>query len=84
LAQYFLADFQKVDLGYLPINSQAMVKRFASVVFGSRLLVPAGLLRAEVNQVDLKKDMVLQLAERFWVSRNMINRRLKEVITEAQ
>ena len=49
-------------------------------VFAARLLAPAGLIRREIGQVNVAKDVVTQLAEVFWVSKTFMNRRLKEIL----
>ncbi len=49
-------------------------------LFAARLLVPANLVRKELANVDVAKDIVTQLAEAFWVSKNFMNRCLKEIL----
>lgn len=49
-------------------------------LFASRLLVPVDLVRKELASVDVAKDIVTQLAEAFWVSKNFMNRCLKEIL----
>lgn len=51
-----------------------------SNVFAAHLLTPAPLLRREMAQVNVMKDIVTQLAEVFWVSKSFMNRRLKEIL----
>lgn len=48
--------------------------------FAARLLVPSGLLKKEMSVVDVTRDIVSQLAETFWVSKSLMNRRIKDVI----
>ena len=49
-------------------------------LFAARLLVPTNLVRKELANVDVAKDIVTQLAESFWVSKNFMNRCLKEIL----
>jgi len=49
-------------------------------LFAAKLLTPAKLVRQEINQVNVAKDVIGQLAEIFWVSKTFMNRRLKEVL----
>lgn len=47
-------------------------------VFAGALLVPGRLLRKEVETIDSSLDLVLQLAETFWVSKALMNQRLRD------
>lgn len=49
-------------------------------VFAARLLVPAKLVRLEMSRIDLGRDIVTQLAEVFWVSRSLMNIRLRDIL----
>lgn len=49
-----------------------------SNMFAGMLLIPGTLLRKEVEQIDASQDLVLQLAETFWVSRSLMNQRLRD------
>lgn len=49
-------------------------------IFAARILVPASLLRKEMANINVGKDIVVQLAETFWVSKTLMNRRLKEIL----
>lgn len=51
-----------------------------SNLFAAKLLTPAPLLRREMAQINVAKDIVSQLAEIFWVSKTFMNRRLKEIL----
>lgn len=51
-------------------------------MFASRLLAPAGLVRREMANVNVSKDVVAQLSEIFWVSKTFMNRRLKEILAQ--
>ena len=52
----------------------------AGNLFAAQLLVPATLVRKELANVDVAKDIVTQLAEAFWVSKHFMNRCLKEIL----
>lgn len=47
-------------------------------LYAGLLLVPGKMLRKEVERVDTAKDIVTQLAETFWVSKAMMNQRLRD------
>lgn len=47
-------------------------------LFAGLLLVPGHLLRREVERVDTAMDIVTQLADAFWVSKSMMNQRLRD------
>jgi hypothetical protein len=49
-------------------------------LFASKLLTPVPLIRKELKNANLSKDIVSQLAETFWVSKVFMNRRLKEIL----
>jgi Zn-dependent peptidase ImmA (M78 family) len=53
-------------------------------VFAARLLVPAKLVREEMTRVDLGRDIVSQLAGVFWVSRTLMNRRLRDILSGSE
>ena len=49
-----------------------------SNMFAGMLLIPGNLLRKEVEQIDSSMDLVLQLADTFWVSKALMNQRLRD------
>jgi len=51
-----------------------------SNLFAAKLLAPATLIRREIGQVNVSRDVVTQLAETFWVSKTFMNRRLKDIL----
>ncbi len=51
-----------------------------SNLFAGALLVPGPMLRREVDRIDTSFDLVRQLAEIFWVSRSLINQRLRDYL----
>lgn len=51
-----------------------------SNLFAAKILAPGGLIRKEMTQINVAKDVVAQLAEIFWVSKTFMNRRLKDIL----
>jgi len=49
-------------------------------LFAAKLLAPASLIRREMSQINVSKDVISQLSESFWVSKTFMNRRLKEIL----
>lgn len=47
-------------------------------IFAGQLLVPGKMLRKEVETIDSSIDLVLQLAETFWISKALMNQRLRD------
>ena len=47
-------------------------------LFAGLLLVPGAMLRREVEKIDTSFDLVHQLAETFWVSKSLMNQRLRD------
>jgi Zn-dependent peptidase ImmA (M78 family) len=47
-------------------------------LFAGLLLVPGKMLRKEVEKIDTSHDIVHQLAETFWVSKSLMNQRLRD------
>ena len=79
IAPHFLGDI---------IPSQAEFGEYAahladvqSNLFATRLLAPEFLIRKEMSQLNVQKDVVSQLAEAFWVSKTFMNRRLREILS---
>ncbi len=50
-------------------------------LFAAMLLVPPAMLKKEVNQLNGSHDIITQLAESFWVSKAMMNQRLRDYMT---
>lgn len=59
-------------------DSPAEVFDIQSNIFAGMILVPAKLLRKEVETIDSSIDIVKQLAETFWVSKALMNQRLRD------
>ncbi len=49
-------------------------------MFVSMLLLPKNLLKHEVERIDSSFDIINQLAETFWVSKALMNQRLKDFL----
>lgn len=56
------------------------VREIQSNIFAVRLLAPESQIRKELANVNIAKDLVTQLAEIFWVSKSLMNHRLKEIL----
>ena len=54
------------------------VQEIQANLFAGLLLVPGKLLRREVETIDSSLDLVAQLAETFWVSKALMNQRLRD------
>ena len=78
MAGYFL-DSQRFDDEELSKYAPHTLE-VTSNLFAAKLLVPVALLRKELAAVDVAKDIVSQLAEAFWISKNFMNRCLKEIL----
>lgn len=78
MAGYFLDSqrFVNEDLDKYASHTLEVV----SNLFAAKLLVPVALLKKELAAVDVAKDIVSQLAEAFWISKNFMNRCLKEIL----
>ncbi len=58
----------------------AHVDEVAANLFAFYLLSPTALLHTEIAKLDVAYDLISQLAEKFWVSKSFVNRRLKELL----
>ena len=47
-------------------------------IFAGMLLVPGKVLRKEVERIDSSIDLVSQLADTFWISKALMNQRLRD------
>ncbi|MEZ4742217.1 MAG: ImmA/IrrE family metallo-endopeptidase [Bdellovibrionota bacterium] len=59
-------------------DSPEEVLEIQANIFAGILLVPAAILRKEVETIDSSLDIVLQLADTFWVSKALMNQRLRD------
>ena len=51
-----------------------------SRIFAAHLLTPSEMIRHEMGQLDLNKDVISQLAETFWVSKTFMNQRIRHLL----
>lgn len=49
-------------------------------IFAGMLLIPGKMLRNEVEKIDSSLDIVSQLSETFWVSKALMNQRLRDYL----
>lgn len=49
-------------------------------IFAATLLAPAGLIRQEMGNLSVSRDIISQLAETFWVAKTFMNIRLKSIL----
>jgi hypothetical protein len=61
-------------------ESATEVKEIQANIFAGMLLVPAKMLKNEVNAIDSSLDLVAQLANTFWVSTSLMNQRLRDYL----
>ena len=66
-------DFKKSPQEVLEIQSN---------VFAGLILVPGTMLKKEVEMIDSSMDLVAQLAETFWVSKALMNQRLRDYLDQ--
>lgn len=83
MAAYFLQNLDSV----LPVAEMATPGEFTQHLsdvqgnlFAAKLLAPAALIRREIGNINVAKDIVAQLSEVFWVSKTFMNRRLKDIL----
>ena len=75
----FLAT-NKIDFGEQFWGTPQEVQEIQANIFAGNLLIPGNLLRKEVERVDSSIDLVMQLAESFWVSKALMNQRLRDYL----
>ena len=56
------------------------VREVQANIFAGKLMTPAPLIRKELRNINLGRDIVSQLSELFWVSKIFMNRRLKDIL----
>jgi len=61
-------------------SSPAEILDIQSNIFAGALLVPGDMLRREVDRIDTSFDLLRQLADMFWVSRSLMNQRLRDFL----
>lgn len=80
LGSYFLNP--KKDPSREFLNYRVEINEIEKTLFAFHLLVPTHYLTREMEKLDNTKDIVLQLSETFWVSRNFMNARLQNFLKE--
>lgn len=65
----------------LPAALATHVREVELNQFALELLAPLSLVRSEVERAESGRDMVDQLSESFWLSRSIMNRRIRDAIT---
>ncbi len=64
----------------LMAETPSEVTEILANIFSAALLIPSELLREEVQKLDMSFDMIRQLSEIFWVSRSLMNQRLRDFL----
>ena len=83
LAPFFIGDL--LEPAHLAFKEhEQYMKDIYNNLFAARLLVPARLVREEMTRVDLGRDVVSQLSGVFWVSRTLMNRRLRDILSGSE
>lgn len=61
-------------------NSPEELLDIQANIFAGNLLIPARLLRKEVERLDSALDIISQLTQTFWVSKALMNKRLSDYL----
>jgi hypothetical protein len=80
LSTFFLNDIPKSPR--VSIEVQNHIEDVTSNIFAAKLLIPAEMLRKELKIADLSKDIITQLSDVFWTSKNLIHGRIKSLIID--
>lgn len=78
LYRYICRSGQPIAAGMSDIPDEVL--EIQGNIFAGMLLIPAGILRGEVGKIDSSLDIVMQLAETFWVSKALMNQRLRDYL----
>ena len=76
---FYLCRSEQTIAAKLSGNPQEVLEIQANI-FAGMLLIPAHILRKEVAKIDSSLDIVMQLAETFWVSKSLMNQRLRDYL----
>ena len=76
---FYLCRSEQTIAANLSGNPQEVLEIQANI-FAGMLLIPAHILRKEVAKIDSSLDIVMQLAETFWVSKSLMNQRLRDYL----
>ncbi len=79
MGHYFIAQKRRLHAADLDESARYVLDVQANL-FAAKLLTPANLIRKEMQQINVAKDIISQLAEIFWVSKTFMNRRLKVIL----
>ena len=82
LAPTFLGDLVTVDNGSDSFNVH--LNEVRTNLFAAKLLSPDHMVRAELANVNVGSDIIVQLAETFWLSKSFMNRRIKDILAMSQ
>lgn len=63
-------------------QSPQEVLEIQSNIFAGLILVPGYMLKKEVDMIDSSMDLVAQLSETFWVSKALMNQRLRDYLDQ--
>lgn len=74
------SQYQPQGRGSLPSSVLDHVRQVEENMFAMELLAPFQMVRAEMIRADVKLNFVNQLADVFWLSRSIMNRRIKDVL----
>ncbi len=74
-----ILDYRRSEYVELPEYSDQHIQSEINY-FASSLLVPKGFLVKYLSEVDLKKNLVTELASLFWVPKSLMSRRIKEIM----
>lgn len=81
MAPFFISDL--LDPVHIAFKDHVdLMKNIYANTFAAWLLMPAKLVRREMSRINLSHDIVTQLAEAFWVSRSLMNLRLRDILAE--
>ena len=77
---FFYLVNNKVGKAAMFADSATEVKEIQANIFAGMLLVPAKMLKNEVNAIDSSLDLVAQLANTFWVSTSLDEPKVKRLL----
>ncbi len=79
IAKFFLNKYNQMPPAELEEHGTHVLD-VQSNLFAAYLLTPETLIRQEMKNINVSKDLITQLAEVFWVSKSFMNVRLKEIL----
>jgi len=57
---------------------------FEELVIATNLLIPYGMLKAEMSKIDIKKNIVNELAATFWIPKTLVSLQLSQLLTSGE